>query len=352
MIDVADIARIDILGLIEHDTNLKRVASTRGGEWAGPCPFCGGKDRFRVWPEARPRARFWCRGCGRQGDAAQYVSYRDEVDFVEACRRLGIADTRTSQATRIGRLGAPKSSLAGPRRLEEARDEPPPAAWRKRAEEFCTQATETLWTPEACRALDFLHRRGLADDTIRQFGLGYNPVERYDKAEAWGLTNGRHIRLPRAVTIPGWVSGELWYVQLRLPPKVGRAGKPKYSLLSGSRPALFGADSLAEHDTAIVVEGEFDAILLSQEAGDLCAVVTMGSAVFHPSGRWLKELRQAKRVIACFDTDEAGRHASAAIADALHSVEVARPPVGKDLTEAWQKGVNLREWVRMQLAGL
>lgn len=35
-------------------------------EWAGPCPWCGGRDRFRVW---RGRdSGFWCRRCGVAGD--------------------------------------------------------------------------------------------------------------------------------------------------------------------------------------------------------------------------------------------------------------------------------------------
>ena len=42
----------DLLTLIGCDTALKKVASTKGGEYAGPCPFCGGRDRFRVWPNA------------------------------------------------------------------------------------------------------------------------------------------------------------------------------------------------------------------------------------------------------------------------------------------------------------
>jgi hypothetical protein len=42
-----------IFDLLEADGFFsKKVASTGGGEFAGPCPFCrDGKDRFRVWPE-------------------------------------------------------------------------------------------------------------------------------------------------------------------------------------------------------------------------------------------------------------------------------------------------------------
>ena len=41
-------ARTNLLALISLDTDLKRIASTGGGEYAGPCPFCGGRDRFQV----------------------------------------------------------------------------------------------------------------------------------------------------------------------------------------------------------------------------------------------------------------------------------------------------------------
>ena len=40
----------DMLALVGRDTQLRRVATTHGGEWAGPCPFCGGRDRFQAKP--------------------------------------------------------------------------------------------------------------------------------------------------------------------------------------------------------------------------------------------------------------------------------------------------------------
>src|SRR5438094_9406605 len=93
--------RTDLLGLIGADTWLKKVASTRGGEFAGPCPFCGGRDRFRVQPE---RGLWWCRGCGgeRWEDAIAYVMRRDGVGFPEACARLD------------GRPAAPRRTAASP----------------------------------------------------------------------------------------------------------------------------------------------------------------------------------------------------------------------------------------------
>ncbi|MGI8423994.1 MAG: primase-helicase zinc-binding domain-containing protein, partial [Chloroflexota bacterium] len=89
MLDVAALKQsVDLLALVGDATRLRKVASTRGGEYAGPCPFCGGKDRFRVQPE---RGQWWCRTCSpdeRWQDAIAYVERRDGVDFREAYSRL------------------------------------------------------------------------------------------------------------------------------------------------------------------------------------------------------------------------------------------------------------------------
>lgn len=82
---------IDLLDLIGADTRLKKVANTRGGEYAGACPFCGGKDRMRVQPE---KAQWWCRQCSPNEhwqSAADYVMRRDNVPFKEAMSRLGLS---------------------------------------------------------------------------------------------------------------------------------------------------------------------------------------------------------------------------------------------------------------------
>ena len=66
-------SQVDLVSLLGRDTTLKYVATTDKGEWAGPCPVCGGRDRFRVWPNA-DKPHFWCRdtdggkGCDFQGD--------------------------------------------------------------------------------------------------------------------------------------------------------------------------------------------------------------------------------------------------------------------------------------------
>lgn len=42
-------------------------------EWPSPCPFCGGKDRFQIWPdEGEGRGHYWCRQCDAKGVAFNF----------------------------------------------------------------------------------------------------------------------------------------------------------------------------------------------------------------------------------------------------------------------------------------
>ena len=46
-------------------------------EWSSACPFCGGVDRCRIWPEKQNgRGHYWCRLCDAQGDGLQLQKER------------------------------------------------------------------------------------------------------------------------------------------------------------------------------------------------------------------------------------------------------------------------------------
>jgi DNA primase len=145
---------VDLLALIGRDVTLKKKAQTHGGEWAGPCPWCGGEDRFLVWPK---EDRYWCRGCERSGDAIQYVRDRHNLSFKEACERLGVPlDMWTPLAPREAPLQPPEMAI------------PPCPAWQTAAIAFADQCQERLWRPDGERALAWLRGRGLNDDTIQR----------------------------------------------------------------------------------------------------------------------------------------------------------------------------------------
>ena len=69
---------MNILDLAEaKGIQYKRAGNKDGGEYQGPCPGCGGEDRFHIWPEQNEGdGSYWCRGCEAAGDVIQFL-----IDF-------------------------------------------------------------------------------------------------------------------------------------------------------------------------------------------------------------------------------------------------------------------------------
>jgi DNA primase len=346
MIDtVAILQSVDLLAAIGADTALKKAATTNGGEYAGPCPGCGGRDRFRVWPtphEGKPG--YWCRECGKKGDAIQYrVDFHGET-FREAVAYYGggpaLPGPRPTAAPRPPAQPAPMPDL----------DAPGPA-WQARARAFVAETQAALWSDTGAKALAWLHdARGLTDATIRAAGLGYNGAERYEDRAAWGLLDtgdGKRVWQPRGVVIPCDVGGAIWYIKTRRP-----VGDPKYVHIPGGRPALYLAEKSLGKPDVFITEGEFDALLLWQTAWDVADVLTLGSASGRLGGLWPVYLLAARRFHIATDTDDAGDKAAAAWLQLVGAKgqRVALPGgQGKDITDAWKAGQDLRAWAMGQL---
>ncbi|MBT4498511.1 MAG: hypothetical protein HOC74_12350 [Gemmatimonadetes bacterium] len=330
MIDTIDMRDMNLLDLIGQDIPLVRAAATHGGEYAGPCFICGGKDRFRFWPSHPDgKGKFWCRQCGAHGDAIDYLRQLHNLSYPEACERLHIPPSNT------GRPAAPT-----PQRKPQLLH-PPSAAWQEQALGFVEECRAALWTEDGQGSLDWLHQRGLQDETIQLAGLGLNDRERYRGAELWGLpAEHKRIWLPRGVCIPWLIGGALWRVNVRRP-----EGQPKYCGPAGYSCGLYGADSLLDGKRpAVLVEGEFDALLLQQEAGDLLNVVATGSTGAARRPRWIGLLAQAPSVLVAFDADQAGDHGAEYWLQTLGNARRWRP-YWEDPTAMAQGGVSLRNWI-------
>lgn len=334
--DVAAVKQqADLLDLIGRDTVLTKAAATRGGEYEGPCPFCGGRDRLRVQPE---RGLWWCRQCGGDHwqDAIAYVMQRDGSTFREACAGLGgVAAVRTPTS---GTTGATTT-------LGTAVAEVPSAEWRERAEAFVSQAVAALWSDAGFTARDWLHGRGLTDETLRRWQLGYRPADAWDDPAAWGLDGGKKVWWPLGIVIPWRLDGQLWQVKIRRPD-----GDPRYISVRGGHPILFGADTLPGHDTAALTEGEFDAMLFEQEVGDLVGAATLGSCSKGLDGRALDHLLPVSRLLLAYDTDPDGEQGARRLGALSARTRRVRVPIGKDITEFWQQGGKIRDWIRFELA--
>lgn len=329
-----DQSSIDLRHLVGD--GLKKVAGTHGGEYAGACPFCGGRDRFRVWPE---QGRWWCRQCERCGDAIGLIQQRDGVSFGEALRSLGLG---------AGRMGNGQWTMdnagGGSRQPAPVQPpdplKPPPAAWQETARRFVEASVVHLHGTYR-KPLEWLHRRGFTAETITAAHLGYQPHDAWLPRSAWGLPEeeGRKLWLPRGVVIPWFVSGHLWRVYIRRP-----VGQPKYICLPGSSNAIYNADTIRPGEPVLLVEAALDALAIQQAAGDLCAAVATGTT----GGRavsWIGRIARASLVLLAYDNDSGGDSPTAYWRDVLGTrVHIWRPYLN-DPAAMLEQGMDVRGWV-------
>jgi DNA primase len=324
-----------IISLIEADGwTLKKAATTNGGEYCGPCPFCGGKDRFRVWPDS---GRYWCRGCNKQGDAIQYLRERRNLSFQDACSFLGRDPGE--------RKGKPAATTWTPKESKT-----PGELWQSKARAFLDMAISNLWTQSGERLRQWLKaEKGLSDAIIKKAMLGYMPLDKFESRDAWGLEpalkeNGTEKRLwiPAGLVIPLMNQGDV--IRLRIRRDAPSDGK-RYVYVSGSSPAplIIGKDKAA----FVIVESELDAWLLAQEAGDLSGTVALGTATAKPDIETHALLKDTPLILIALDTDTPGIEASWKFWPETYGPKVKRWPTiqGKDASEARANGLDLRTWI-------
>ncbi len=326
-----DIAKVDLLGLVGGDVSLARAGNTDGGEYSGPCPFCGGHDRFRVWPaderQADRRGTFWCRQCEKSGDAAEYVQLRDGVKFEVALNRL------------FGNNG--RAAVQKVVRKMDAEDDPPYYGdkWAARAMQIIEVSEYALWQPEGARALSWLHGRGFTDESLRRACIGYNPTDREDEREQWGLVGGKTPWLSRGVVIPYFSGGACLRLQIRRP-----VGEPKYSLIVGSQNIPWNFDAIDGTKSVVLTEGIFNAMTVAQHAGDLCVAAAAGSTTAAREARWVARLEAAPAVLVAFDADMPGDKGSEWWVSRLKK-SVRLSPVAGDVNDMALLGFDVRFWI-------
>src|SRR5580692_6144418 len=305
----------------------RRVRLTRRGrEYVGLCPFHNEKSpSFCV---VEDKGFFHCFGCGAHGDAIGYAMRADNVDFVEAIERLaGVAGLAVPQST--------------PQERERAQRQKTLLEAMQAAAEFYEKR---LWSPFGRAGLDYLRARGLDDETIRRFRLGWAPEDRQSLRRALGaeypepmlLEAGLIRASDRGGDPPDQVRGRLYdYFGNRVMfPITDRAGRviafgartlgddqPKY-LNSPDTPlfekgrvlynwagarAQIGREGDVGANGVIVAEGYMDVIGLHR-GGFATAVAPLGTALTETQ---LHELwRLSPEPVLCFDGDSAGQRAA------------------------------------------
>jgi hypothetical protein len=362
---------LNVLDLAQQKTKLKKVSSTGGGEWQGPCPACGGTDRFHVWPEKNGgQGAYWCRGCEKSGDAIQFLRDFEGKSFREACDYLNITMEEKDYHTKESgmRRTAPV--------FQPATHQAPADIWQERAQKFVSWAQENLKQNKEVMA--WLAARGISAAAVDKYRLGWNPGKKgkdvYRPRQTWGLPveiiektgKPKKLWIPIGLVVPycpplAGVSqsdggGVVLRIRIRRPDEILERIRrenpdkdpPRYYVVPGSSMAtmIIGA----ERRVFVIVESELDAIACC-EAQDIAGAIAMGSSHAKPDAETYGILKQAKQILNALDYDKAGAQAMQWWKEQLgDNCERWPVPQGKDPGEAYQLGTDLKKWIEAGLS--
>ena len=344
-------SQINMLHLVGNESKFKQVSRSRGGEYHGPCPFCGGKDRFVIQLAGgrNGSGRWFCRQCSpdeRRQDAIAFVMKRDSVNYPTACRYLGLEYIRQSRQTKHQ---PPSQSVIQPfsalNRTCIALTDP---EWQQCFQRFVTESYRNLHhTPSGKHLYEqyLVEERRLTPTIIDDHRLGYNPRSyktQWGKAEVW---------LPAGIVIPWYFDRLGWVVRIRQ--FHSRDPKQKYIQPRGGANGLYygfvkGKSPIQAGKVVIMTEGEFDAMVVKAHAtrwGNQLIPVSIGSATGARCLEWLQDIRYADFVLLAFDADHHGDAAAKVWSQQLGRKARRLRPTRKDITEMVQQGEDLNDWI-------
>ena len=334
-------ARVGLVSVIGKRVALKRA----GREHSGLCPFHNEKTpSFTVNEE---KGFYHCFGCGAHGSVFDFVMETENLSFPEAVERL--------------------AAEAG---MEVPQDSPEERARSERAkglygvlEAAALYFEKQLRMPEGKRALQYLLERGLTEETVKAYRLGFAPDGRgalkaaltKDGTPGEKLLEAGLVVQPDEQDRPPYdrFRGRVMFPILdgrgRVTAFGGRilnadpgSNAPKY-LNSPETPVfqkgrlLYGLYQAREHARdypMVIVEGYTDVLAL-QQAGFQTAVAPLGTALTEDQIRLV--WRFSREPILCFDGDNAGERAASRAAEralpilnAGHTLRFAFLPAGQD----------------------
>ena len=299
----------DIVDVVSQYVRLTK----KGNSYFGLCPFHNEKTpSFSVTPG---KQMYYCFGCGAGGNVFNFIMEYENYTFGEALKHL---------ADRAG-VELPK--------IEYSREVRQKAQEKAELLEINKQAAQYFYyqlrTEKGQTGLDYLKNRGLSEETMRKFGLGYSDragggLYRYLKAKGYpddrlresGLFNvderhGMYDKFWNRVIFP------IMDVNNRVIGFGGRVmgdAKPKYlnspetKIFDKSR-NLYGLNiaRTTRKKYLILCEGYMDVISMHQ-AGFTNAVASLGTALTSGHASLLK--RYTQEVLLLYDSDEAGIRAA------------------------------------------
>ena len=348
---------MNLLTIIEdYGLHPKKVASTKGGEWACACPRCGGDDRFRIHPNHK-QGRYFCRyagSCGTAGDAIQFLIDFQGKTFKEAADYVG---KQLEERPQRRRHSQPREEALD--QMQACEKLEPEERWRRQATVQVGAAHKTLLENE--ERLKWLARRGIGIEAAKRFHLGWIEKEVYASMDKWGLPmeknpsgRSKKVWLPKGYLIPQWnLAGHLTMLQVRMEDLLPN-NKMRYYPVKGSTvtPMIISPrPALPPQRTAwVIVESRLDAVLIAFYVGDIVGVIALGNNSANPCPEAIPLLDASPLILNAVDYDEAGKSVYDKWLRRFKKAKSWPVPDGNDPGEYVEKySGDVREWI---LAGL
>lgn len=307
------LGRVDVVEVVGERVQLKKA----GRNYSGLCPFH--QEKTPSFTVSADKQFYHCFGCGANGNALRFLMEYDKLPFPEAVEQLA------------GRLGieVPREGADDPRAQQREQKRKEGVNLLELAASFYR---ERLKMQEGQAAQRYLLDRGLSDDVIKAYGIGYAPagwealkqhlsergigepvqveygllIHREDTGRSYDRFRDR-VMFPirdlrgRTIAFGGRVMGDDQPKYLNSPETpVFHKGRELYGLYE-ARQASNKLEQL------VMVEGYMDVVALAQY-GIHNAVATLGTAT--TEDHLTRLFRLVSRVVFCFDGDRAGRQAA------------------------------------------
>ncbi len=286
----------------------------KGSTYFGLCPFHNEKTPSFSVTDNGAKQMYYCFGCHKGGSVLTFIMKYENATYLEALKML---------ADRAG-IALPAPDTSREESIRAKRREAILAANKEAATYFY----RLLKSERGARAYQYLKERGLTDETITGFGLGYSDkyrddLYRYMKSKGFGddILKATGLFSIKETDTHDYFWNRVMFPIMDVRNKVvafgGRVmgdGEPKYlnspeTEIFNKRKTLYGLHAAKRHKgkELILCEGYMDVISLHQ-AGFTNAVASLGTALTDGHAQILK--RYTQNVIISYDADTAGQDAA------------------------------------------